>query len=58
MISNEIVWMWAQRLYTRWHSAHGLSASDKAWAALDEWEKGYWHSVAEFVLEYFEEEKR
>lgn len=48
-------WQLAQRLYIRWYSAHGLVWHDNAWTTLDEWGKGYWHSVAEYVLEHFEE---
>ena len=48
-------WLWAKRFYTRWHSAHGTCGHDEAWENMDDWDRGYWYSVAEFVFENFEE---
>lgn len=48
-------WLWAQRLFTRWHAMHGLRDHAEAWQRLDEWDKGYWFGVAEFVFEWFDE---
>lgn len=56
MIDNEEIWKLAQALHTRYISSHGLSNkySQDHWNTIDEWEQGYWHGVAEFVLEHFE----
>jgi hypothetical protein len=51
-------WLWAERLYIRWHSMHGLSNSKEAWEKLNEWDKSYWYGVAEFVFENFEEKNK
>jgi hypothetical protein len=48
-------WLWAKRFFTRWHSMHGIAGQEEAWAAMDEWEQGYWYGVAEFVYENFDE---
>jgi hypothetical protein len=34
---------------------HGTAHSEEAWAALNEWDQGYWYGVAEFVLDYYDE---
>lgn len=36
---------------------HGTSGHEEAWLALDEWERGYWYGVAEFVYDNFDEKR-
>lgn len=48
---------WAKRLFTRWHSMHGISGHEAAWEALGEWGQSYWCGVAEFVYENFDEKE-
>jgi hypothetical protein len=57
VMDRKKIWEWAERLYTRYHSMHGLAGSLEAWSKLDEWEQGYWFGVAEFVADHFEEKR-
>ena len=55
MNEREKCWSLAEKLFTRWHSMHGLSEHEKAWQALDEWDREYWYGVAEYVLDNYKE---
>lgn len=46
-------WKFARVLYVRWIGAHGLQFREEMWTSNDEWTRGYWYSMAEFVLENF-----